>query len=181
MAPSGGGVGDLAYSSTTLQACPRPMRTCLAIHQTPCPLAASDGQKSMAGCMGDAYPWVMLPEVASVLNDPELSEVIWPTLTGIPEIDFSKIIPSEKPSSTLQYFSKGKNQPPKAQPPNCISMNLQNMMLEQTPFWPPNLLGQQGVPRRLMSMCHPEQMSLLGRTGVPHSLHQESCPQGLMT
>ena len=58
----------------------------------------------MASRMGDAYPPGVLPGVASVLNDPELSEVIRPTPTGIPEFDLSRIIPSEKPSSTLQYF-----------------------------------------------------------------------------
>ncbi|XP_018892893.1 B-cell CLL/lymphoma 9-like protein isoform X1 [Gorilla gorilla gorilla] len=147
--------------------------------------------KAMAGRMGDAYPPGVLPGVASVLNDPELSEVIRPTPTGIPEFDLSRIIPSEKPSSTLQYFPKSENQPPKAQPPNLHLMNLQNMMAEQTPSRPPNLPGQQGVQRGLnMSMCHPGQMSLLGRTGVPpqqgmvpHGLHQGvmSPPQGLMT
>lgn len=147
--------------------------------------------KGMTGRMGDAYPPGVLPGVASVLNDPELSEVIRPTPTGIPEFDLSRIIPSEKPSSTLQYFPKSENQPPKAQPPNLHLMNLQNMMAEQTPSRPPNLPGQQGVQRGLsMSMCHPGQMSLLGRTGVPpqqgmvpHGLHQGvmSPPQGLMT
>nr|KAF6324104.1 BCL9 like [Myotis myotis] len=147
--------------------------------------------KGMAGRMGDAYPPGVLPGVASVLNDPELSEVIRPTPTGIPEFDLSRIIPSEKPSSTLQYFPKSENQPPKAQPPNLHLMNLQNMMAEQTPSRAPNLPGQQGVQRGLnMPMCHPGQMSLLGRTGmppqqgmVPHGLHQGvmSPPQGLMT
>ncbi|XP_076850311.1 B-cell CLL/lymphoma 9-like protein isoform X2 [Brachyhypopomus gauderio] len=37
---------------------------------------------------------------------PDLSEVIRPTHTGIPEFDLSRIIPSDKPSSTLQYFPK---------------------------------------------------------------------------
>uniref|UniRef100_A0A5F8H353 BCL9 like n=1 Tax=Monodelphis domestica TaxID=13616 RepID=A0A5F8H353_MONDO len=116
--------------------------------------------------------------------------VILPTPTGILEFDLSRIIPSEKPSSTLQYFPKSENQPPKTQPPNLHLMNLQNMMAEQTPSRPPNIPGQQGVQRGLnMSMCHPGQMPLLGRTGVPpqqgmmpHGLHQGvmSPPQGLM-
>lgn len=145
--------------------------------------------KGMAGRMGDAYAGV-LPGVASVLNDPELSEVIRPTPTGIPEFDLSRIIPSEKPSSTLQYFPKSENQPPKAQPPNLHLMNLQNMMAEQTPSRAPSLPGQQGVQRGLnVPMCHPGQMSLLGRTGVPPQqgmvppgLHQGvlSPPQGLV-
>ncbi|KAF4072130.1 hypothetical protein AMELA_G00270820 [Ameiurus melas] len=37
---------------------------------------------------------------------PDLSEVIRPTHTGIPEFDLSRIIPADKPSSTLQYFPK---------------------------------------------------------------------------
>lgn len=39
-------------------------------------------------------------------DGPDLSEVIRPTPTGIPEFDLSRIIPSDKPSSTLQYFPK---------------------------------------------------------------------------
>ncbi|XP_028816972.1 B-cell CLL/lymphoma 9-like protein [Denticeps clupeoides] len=37
---------------------------------------------------------------------PDLSEVIRPTHSGIPEFDLSRIIPADKPSSTLQYFPK---------------------------------------------------------------------------
>lgn len=146
--------------------------------------------KGLAGRMGDTYPPGVLPGVASVLNDPELSEVIRPTPTGIPEFDLSRIIPSEKPSSTLQYFPKSENQPPKAQPPNLHLMNLQNMMAEQPPSRAPGLPGPQSVQRGLgMPMCHPGQMPLLGRTGVspqqgivPHGLHQGvlSPPQGLL-
>ncbi|XP_016114640.1 B-cell CLL/lymphoma 9-like protein [Sinocyclocheilus grahami] len=39
-------------------------------------------------------------------DGPDLSEVIRPTHTGIPEFDLSRIIPADKPSSTLQYFPK---------------------------------------------------------------------------
>nr|XP_057935305.1 B-cell CLL/lymphoma 9-like protein [Doryrhamphus excisus] len=39
-------------------------------------------------------------------DGPDLSEVIRPTHSGIPEFDLSRIIPSDKPSSTLQYFPK---------------------------------------------------------------------------
>ncbi|KAG9341482.1 hypothetical protein JZ751_019293 [Albula glossodonta] len=65
-------------------------------------------------------------------DGPDLSDVIRPTPTGIPEFDLSRIIPSDKPSSTLQYFPKNEpmapqgpgpglpshqGQPPQPQPP----------------------------------------------------------------
>ncbi|XP_047609756.1 B-cell CLL/lymphoma 9-like protein isoform X3 [Phacochoerus africanus] len=191
MAPSGGGGGGPGLQQHYPSGMPLPPEDLPSQPPGPMPPQQHLMGKSMAGRMGDAYPPGVLPGVASVLNDPELSEVIRPTPTGIPEFDLSRIIPSEKPSSTLQYFPKSENQPPKAQPPNLHLMNLQNMMAEQTPSRPPNLPGQQGVQRGLnMSMCHPGQMSLLGRTGVPpqqgmvpHGLHQGvmSPPQGLMT
>ncbi|XP_025784675.1 B-cell CLL/lymphoma 9-like protein [Puma concolor] len=191
MAPSGGGGGGPGLQQHYPSGMPLPPEDLPSQPPGPMPPQQHLMGKGMAGRMGDAYPPGVLPGVASVLNDPELSEVIRPTPTGIPEFDLSRIIPSEKPSSTLQYFPKSENQPPKAQPPNLHLMNLQNMMAEQTPSRPPNLPGQQGVQRGLnMSMCHPGQMSLLGRTGVPpqqgmvpHGLHQGvmSPPQGLMT
>uniref|UniRef100_A0A2K6LL79 BCL9 like n=1 Tax=Rhinopithecus bieti TaxID=61621 RepID=A0A2K6LL79_RHIBE len=191
MAPTGGGGGGPGLQQHYPSGMPLPPEDLPNQPPGPMPPQQHLMGKAMAGRMGDTYPPGVLPGVASVLNDPELSEVIRPTPTGIPEFDLSRIIPSEKPSSTLQYFPKSENQPPKAQPPNLHLMNLQNMMAEQTPSRPPNLPGQQGVQRGLnMSMCHPGQMSLLGRTGVPpqqgmvpHGLHQGvmSSPQGLMT
>ncbi|KAL4647706.1 B-cell CLL/lymphoma 9-like protein [Arapaima gigas] len=90
-------------------------------------------------------------------DSPDLSDVIRPTPTGIPEFDLSRIIPADKPSSTLQYFPKnetlshpqqnplqggGSQQPPppqhlKQHPPsgppssNPHIASLQNMMVEQ--------------------------------------------------
>lgn len=143
--------------------------------------------KNIPPRIGDPYPSV-LPGVASVLNDPELSEVIRPTPTGIPEFDLSRIIPSEKPSSTLQYFPKSDSQAPKSQPSNLHLMNLQNMMAEQPPTRPgmsaPSLPGQQGVQRGLnISMCHPGQVSMLGRTGMPpqQAMMGNSMHQGMMS
>lgn len=143
--------------------------------------------KSIPPRIGDPYPPV-LPGVASVLNDPELSEVIRPTPTGIPEFDLSRIIPSEKPSSTLQYFPKSDSQAPKSQPSNLHLMNLQNMMAEQPPVRPgmnaPSLPGQQGVQRGLsMPMCHPGQVPMLGRTGIPpqQGMMGNSMHQGMMS
>ncbi|NXO27318.1 BCL9L protein, partial [Cisticola juncidis] len=143
--------------------------------------------KNIPPRIGDPYPPV-LPGVASVLNDPELSEVIRPTPTGIPEFDLSRIIPSEKPSSTLQYFPKSDSQAPKSQPSNLHLMNLQNMMAEQPPVRPgmnaPSLPGQQGVQRGLsMPMCHPGQVPMLGRTGIPpqQGMMGNSMHQGMMS
>ncbi|XP_040278954.1 B-cell CLL/lymphoma 9 protein isoform X2 [Bufo bufo] len=51
------------------------------------------------GIMGNNMP--------SVFTDPDLQEVIRPGASGIPEFDLSRIIPSEKPSQTLQYFPRG--------------------------------------------------------------------------
>ncbi|XP_036380869.1 B-cell CLL/lymphoma 9-like protein isoform X2 [Megalops cyprinoides] len=67
-------------------------------------------------------------------DGPDLSEVIRPTPTGIPEFDLSRIIPSDKPSSTLQYFPKSEAQqnPHQGQPPPPPS--------HQPP--PPHLLKQ---------------------------------------
>ncbi|XP_036417571.1 B-cell CLL/lymphoma 9-like protein isoform X2 [Colossoma macropomum] len=48
----------------------------------------------------DSFPSMPMGE------GPDLSEVIRPTHTGIPEFDLSRIIPADKPSSTLQYFPK---------------------------------------------------------------------------
>ncbi|XP_056139225.1 B-cell CLL/lymphoma 9-like protein [Lampris incognitus] len=87
-------------------------------------------------------------------DGPDLSEVIRPSHTGIPEFDLSRIIPSDKPSSTLQYFPKSEPQhnphqgqptqqqlvkqlsslgPPQNSAPssNPHIANLQNMMAEQ--------------------------------------------------
>ncbi|XP_029428691.1 B-cell CLL/lymphoma 9-like protein isoform X2 [Rhinatrema bivittatum] len=144
--------------------------------------------KGLPPRMAEPYPSV-LPGVASVLSDPELSEVIRPTPTGIPEFDLSRIIPSEKPSSTLQYFPKSSGQAPKSQPSNLHLMNLQNMMADQPPpvrsgMNVPNLPGQQAVQRALsMPMCHPGQVPMLSRTGIPpqQSMMGNSLHQGMMS
>ncbi|XP_053125674.1 B-cell CLL/lymphoma 9-like protein [Hemicordylus capensis] len=140
----------------------------------PPPPQQQQQQQRLAGRLPESYP-----SVASVLSDPELSDVIRPTPTGIPEFDLSRIIPSEKPSSTLQYFPKGEGQQlPKAQPPsNLHLMNLQNMMAEQAPARP----GPQGM-QRAMAMCHPGQVPVLGRTGLApqQAMMGNSLHQGMM-
>lgn len=107
----------------------------------------------------------------SLRDGPDLSEVIRPTRTGIPEFDLSRIIPCDKPSSILQYFPKAdthQNQsqrPPSQQPSpqllkqlsssylphnNGSSSNphiahLQNMMAEQQLQSPSHNIGRQGM------------------------------------
>lgn len=106
----------------------------------------------------------------SLRDGPDLSEVIRPTRTGIPEFDLSRIIPCDKPSSILQYFPKSDShqntsqRPPAQQPSpqllkqlsstypshsNGSSSNphiahLQNMMAEQQ-LQPPSHIGRQGM------------------------------------
>ncbi|XP_058865886.1 B-cell CLL/lymphoma 9-like protein isoform X2 [Acipenser ruthenus] len=123
------------------------------------------------------------PPSASYLGDADLSDVIRSTPTGIPEFDLSRIIPSEKPSSTLQYFPKSneslqqqqphhkQQQPPSSSSSNPHLINLQNMMAEQQlPVQPPPGRPPMGGPRSMggmggMQMCHPGHM--MGRTAMP--------------
>ncbi|KAG8434594.1 hypothetical protein GDO86_012824, partial [Hymenochirus boettgeri] len=106
--------------------------------------------------MSDSYG----PGLPSVLSDPELGDVIRPSATGIPEFDLSRIMPSEKPSSTLQYFPKGSTQTPKPHPTNMHLLGLQNMMIEQHTGRPgsslPGPQGSLGIPP----------LSTMSRTGV---------------
>lgn len=138
-----------------------------------------------------------LSGVASVLNDPELQDVIRPSASGIPEFNLSRIIPSERPSSTLQYFPKGEPQVPKAPSSNPHLMNLHSMMLEQGAPGRPSLAGQQQqqqqqhhqqqVVQRGLSMhiFHPGQVPgpMMARTGMPgqHSVMGNSLHQVLMS
>lgn len=55
--------------------------------------------KVMVGCMGDIYLLGVFFGVVLVLNDFELSEVIWFILMGIFEFDLLRIIFFEKLSS----------------------------------------------------------------------------------
>ncbi|KAM9801561.1 LOW QUALITY PROTEIN: B-cell CLL/lymphoma 9-like protein [Neosynchiropus ocellatus] len=107
-------------------------------------------------------------------DGPDLSEVIRPTHSGIPEFDLSRIIPSDKPSSTLQYF-------PKSDPPssNPHLANLQNMMAEQQfPPHPshvgvrPSMAVLPGGPRGMGSTCAPGHMMV--RTGMMAPQQQQA-------
>ncbi|XP_069038532.1 B-cell CLL/lymphoma 9-like protein isoform X2 [Lepisosteus oculatus] len=93
---------------------------------------------------------------------PDLSEVIRPSATGIPEFDLSRIIPADKPSGTLQYF-------PRAEPSNPHLASLQSMMAEQP--LPPH--AHAGLRARA-GMCAPPG-HLMGRTamGPPPGAQQQ--------
>ncbi|XP_023206977.1 B-cell CLL/lymphoma 9-like protein [Xiphophorus maculatus] len=125
-------------------------------------------------------------------DGPDLSEVIRPTQTGIPEFDLSRIIPSDKPSSTLQYFPKSEpHQNPHQQhtPQQLLKQlsqhggggggsascnphlaSLQSMAEQQLPPHPSHGVIRQGMggSRAVMSaggaMCPPGHM--MGRTGM---------------
>uniref|UniRef100_A0A087XY20 Bcl9 like n=1 Tax=Poecilia formosa TaxID=48698 RepID=A0A087XY20_POEFO len=125
-------------------------------------------------------------------DGPDLSEVIRPTQTGIPEFDLSRIIPSDKPSSTLQYFPKSEpHQNPHQQhtPQQLLKQlsqhgggggggascnphlaSLQSMAEQQLPPHPSHGGIRQGMggSRAVMSgggaMCPPGHM--MGRTGM---------------
>ncbi|XP_078512903.1 B-cell CLL/lymphoma 9 protein [Lissotriton helveticus] len=72
------------------------------------PQSSSEPALCKPGCPGgpDSFQ-VMGNNMPSVYSDPDLQEVIRPGVAGIPEFDLSRIIPSEKPSQTLQYFPRG--------------------------------------------------------------------------
>ncbi|NXN93178.1 BCL9L protein, partial [Rhinopomastus cyanomelas] len=187
MAPGGGGGGGPGMQQHYPPGMPLPPEDLPPQQPGQMPPQQHLMGKSIPPRIGEPYPPV-LPGVASVLSDPELSEVIRPTPTGIPEFDLSRIIPSEKPSSTLQYFPKSDGQAPKSQPSNLHLMNLQNMMAEQAParaaLSGPGLPGQQGVQRGLgVPLCHPGQVPVLGRTGIPpqQGLAGSGLHQGMMS
>ncbi|XP_040901690.1 B-cell CLL/lymphoma 9-like protein [Toxotes jaculatrix] len=129
---------------------------------------------------------------------PDLSEVIRPTHTGIPEFDLSRIIPSDKPSSTLQYFPKSDPHqnlhpgPPSQQPTpqqllkqlsssgpphssgpssNPHLANLQNMMAEQQ--LPPH--PSHGVIRQSMGIPQGGSRGMVSGGGMG-----PMCPPGHM-
>ncbi|XP_043547387.1 B-cell CLL/lymphoma 9 protein isoform X1 [Chiloscyllium plagiosum] len=96
--------------------------------------------KTVPPGMPDSYA-AMGNHMPSVYNDPELQDVIRPNASGIPEFDLSRIIPSEKPSQTLQYFPHGDSQGRKQLqlPSPGFSHHMQGLMGEANP-------GRMGLP-----------------------------------
>ncbi|XP_011364618.1 B-cell CLL/lymphoma 9 protein isoform X3 [Pteropus vampyrus] len=99
------------------------------------PQTSADAALCKPGGPGGPDSFAVLgSSVPSVFTDPDLQEVIRPGATGIPEFDLSRIIPSEKPSQTLQYFPRGEV-PGRKQPqgPGPGFSHMQGMMGEQAP------------------------------------------------
>ncbi|XP_049638150.1 B-cell CLL/lymphoma 9 protein isoform X2 [Suncus etruscus] len=109
---------------------------------------SSDAALCKPGGPGGPDPFTVLGNsMPSVFTDPDLQEVIRPGATGIPEFDLSRIIPSEKPSQTLQYFPRG-DVPGRKQPqaPGPGFPHMQGMMGEQAPRMGLALPGMGGGP-----------------------------------
>ena len=107
-------------------------------------------------------------------DGPDLSEVIRPTHTGIPEFDLSRIIPSDKPSSTLQYFPKSDpHQNPHQGPPS--QQHTPQQLLKQLSSGPQHSSGPSSNPHlaSLQSMAeqqlppHPSHGGIRQSMGIP--------------
>ncbi|XP_067889016.1 B-cell CLL/lymphoma 9 protein [Heterodontus francisci] len=128
----------------------------------------------------------------SVYSDPELQDVIRPSASGIPEFDLSRIIPSEKPSQTLQYFPHGDAQGRKQlQVPSPGFSHVQGLMGEPNPgrmgLPIPNVGGHNVVGVQEMAMGNPASMPGHNPMRPPGFMHQSmmgpqyrimSLPQG---
>uniref|UniRef100_A0A803JQ57 BCL9 transcription coactivator n=1 Tax=Xenopus tropicalis TaxID=8364 RepID=A0A803JQ57_XENTR len=112
---------------------------------------------------------VMGNNMPSVFADPDLQEVIRPGASGIPEFDLSRIIPSEKPSQTLQYFPRGEVPGRKPQQGPAFS-HLPGMMGEPNP--------RMGLPMPGMGGPVVSDMPLGGAPNMPG--HNSMRPPGFM-
>lgn len=97
---------------------------------------------------------------------PDLSEVIRPTHTGIPEFDLSRIIPSDKPSSTLQYFPKSEQHQNSHQGPTSQQPTPQQLLKQLSSQCPPHSSGPSSNPHiaNLQNMMAEQQL-------LPHPSH----------
>ncbi|XP_071352604.1 B-cell CLL/lymphoma 9-like protein [Trachinotus anak] len=97
---------------------------------------------------------------------PDLSEVIRPTHTGIPEFDLSRIIPSDKPSSTLQYFPKSEPHQNPHQGPPSQQPTPQQLLKQLSSSGPPHNSGPSSNPHlaNLQNMMDEQQLP-------PHPSH----------
>ncbi|KAM4566810.1 B-cell CLL/lymphoma 9-like protein isoform 2-T2 [Odontesthes bonariensis] len=129
-------------------------------------------------------------------DGPDLSEVIRPTHTGIPEFDLSRIIPSDKPSSTLQYFPKSDpHQNPHQGPPS--QQHTPQQLLKQLSSGPQHSSGPSSNPHlaSLQSMAeqqlppHPSHGGIRQSMGIPQGVSRgmvsggglgPMCPPGHM-
>lgn len=99
-------------------------------------------------------------------DGPDLSEVIRPTHTGIPEFDLSRIIPSDKPSSTLQYFPKSEPHQNPHQGPPSQQPTPQQLLKHLSSSGPPHSSGPSSNPHlaNLQNMMAEQQLP-------PHPSH----------
>ncbi|XP_062274791.1 B-cell CLL/lymphoma 9-like protein isoform X2 [Scomber scombrus] len=99
-------------------------------------------------------------------DGPDLSEVIRPSHTGIPEFDLSRIIPSDKPSSTLQYFPKSEPHQNPHQGPPSQQPTPQQLLKQLSSSGPPHSTGPSSNPHiaNLQNMMAEQQLP-------PHPSH----------
>lgn len=111
-------------------------------------------------------------------DGPDLSEVIRPTHTGIPEFDLSRIIPSDKPSSTLQYFPKSEPHQNPHQGPSPQQTTPQQLLKQLSSSGPPHNTGPASNPHlaNLQNMMAEQQLPLhSSHGGIRQSM---GIPQG---
>ncbi|XP_060903058.1 B-cell CLL/lymphoma 9-like protein [Labrus mixtus] len=110
------------------------------------------------------------------MDGPDLSEVIRPSHTGIPEFDLSRIIPSDKPSSTLQYFPKSEPHQNPHQGPPSQQPTPQQLLKQLSSSAPPHSSGPSSNPHlaNLQNMMaeqqlasHPSHGGLRQSMGIP--------------
>ncbi|XP_033953763.1 B-cell CLL/lymphoma 9-like protein [Pseudochaenichthys georgianus] len=115
----------------------------------------------------------------------DLSDVMRTSHTGIPEFDLSRIIPSDKPSSTLQYFPKSEPHQNPHQGPQATSQQL----LKQLSSGPPHGGGHSSNPHlaNLQNMMaeqqlapHPSHGGIRHNMGIPHGGSRGMVPGGGM-
>lgn len=109
-------------------------------------------------------------------DGPDLSEVIRPSHSGIPEFDLSRIIPSDKPSSTLQYFPKSEPHQNPHQGPLTQQPTPQQLLKQLSSSVPPHTSGPSSNPHlaNLQNMMaeqqlapHPSHVGIRQNMGIP--------------
>ncbi|XP_074535848.1 B-cell CLL/lymphoma 9-like protein isoform X1 [Halichoeres trimaculatus] len=122
-------------------------------------------------------------------DGPDLSEVIRPTHTGIPEFDLSRIIPSDKPSSTLQYFPKSEPHHNPHQGPPSQQPTPQQLLKQLSSSGPPHSSGPSSNPHlaNLQNMMaeqqlapHPSHGGIRQSMGIPQGGSRGMVPGGGM-
>lgn len=104
-------------------------------------------------------------------DGPDLSEVIRPTHTGIPEFDLSRIIPCDKPSSILQYFPKSESHPNPSQGPPSQPTS-QQLLKQLSSSGPPHSSGPSSNPHlaNLQNMMAEQHLQPPLHSGIRQSM-----------